>query len=382
MKRFLQFALLLTTLFIAVSCGEKWGENEEITISATTTGFEIDGNKTTATWGSHERIALFSSAYHIPASFVMVSGNNTSKASFRGTITTQPEYVGVRPASSLGKTTSQTFAFSTSTPFISLDIEQLNEDVPQFGVGSGKSGIEFSPVFGAIEIPLTLNNTVDVECISISLADGGHPFYGDFVYRFTTDKISSSNGTYVAEKRFFPAIQLGTSGTSLFIALPQGLYGNISLSFPGYSDTDNYLIEASGFKVQRGCVTKLNPVIGSLPRIIGNWQLTAFCGTEADIDVVLSLNDNNTFTLYQRSGTMAYSVFTGTWAYNGIDKILSGRYSDGTSWAASYYVDLNDDSLKLTNTNKSDEVSEYKKVDAAPNVSAKGSRASNVKPIL
>ncbi len=383
MKRFTHFLLFLATLFISVSCvTQMFGENAQIVISATTTGYKFGNNPTTSIWKEDEQIIIFSSAYPFPATFTQISGSNSSQANFQGTITTQPGYIGIRPAALVSATTSQTISFSTKESLISSNIEELNEITPQIGKGSSKSGITFSPLFGAVEIPLSLKNVATIENITIALSEESHPLYGDFVYRFLTEKISSSNGVYEIKKEFNPALQVGESKTSLFIALPKGWYNSIKLIFPGYSSTENYSIDTGVFEVKSGYVTTTNPTIGSTPLLAGNWRLTSYSGTNEDIDVFLSMQENNSFTLYQRSDSMEYRVFTGTWSYDGATKILSGQYSDGASWSMSYYVSLSGDTLTLTSTTNANMVSTYTKTDATPNVSKAESRASIVKPFL
>ena len=382
MKRFLQVSLCLTALLFSVSCAEKFGETEQITISATTKGFAFGNNATASTWGKNEQIALFSPAYPFPSTFTQVSGANSAKASFRGTITTQPEYIGIRPASIINTTTSQSIAFSTSEPLISFDVEELNAKVIQLGKGSGKAGMVFNPLFGVVEVPLALKNATSISDITIALSDNSHPLYGDFVYRFLTEKISSSNGVYEIEKHFSPAMQLSESGTSFFIALPQGWYNSLKFIFAGYSSTENYLIDTGMFEIKRGCVTTVKPTVKSMAMLTGTWQLTSFSGTNEKIDVVLTLNNNNSFTLYQRSDSMAYKVYTGTWDFNGETQILSGKYSDGSNWTMSYYVSLSGDKLTLTSTTNPNTVSVYTKTDYVPNVSKAESRTAIVKPFL
>lgn len=76
------------------------------------------------------------------------------------------------------------------------------------------------------------------------------------------------------------------------------------------------------------------------------WKLVSWNGhTEIAGSVYLQLEDDGTFTLYQQVGNLAtagYRKFTGTYRIEGDDatgQVMSGSYSDGTSWAASYLLE-------------------------------------------
>lgn len=96
------------------------------------------------------------------------------------------------------------------------------------------------------------------------------------------------------------------------------------------------------------------PVIPSLDAsLTGEWHLTR---TEVEdkvlntgMDIYLSLSQDCTFEIYQKySGQLRYTRFTGTCTYAG--GILTGTYSNGTSWGAAYSVSVEDDMLILTTT--------------------------------
>lgn len=99
------------------------------------------------------------------------------------------------------------------------------------------------------------------------------------------------------------------------------------------------------------------------PELIGEWHLST---VEVDgavqsypYDVYLTINNDCTFELYQKSGTqMRYTKFTGTCKSEG--KVLSGVYASGTPWGDSYNASVEGDVLVLISSDGV-EMQEYKK---------------------
>lgn len=99
------------------------------------------------------------------------------------------------------------------------------------------------------------------------------------------------------------------------------------------------------------------------PAIVGEWHLSTVevDGTQQNYayDVYLTINNDCTFELYQKSGTQVrYTKFTGTCKSEG--KILSGVYSSGSPWGTSYSAIVSGGMLVLTSADGI-EVQEYTK---------------------
>ena len=74
----------------------------------------------------------------------------------------------------------------------------------------------------------------------------------------------------------------------------------------------------------------------------------------------MSLNDDDSFVLYQRSPEYEPTVFRGTYTFDTVDNVFSGTYSDGVHWATSYRVEsVSDETMTWVNTANADEVSVY-----------------------
>lgn len=78
-------------------------------------------------------------------------------------------------------------------------------------------------------------------------------------------------------------------------------------------------------------------------KLCKEWHMT---DKAVDMEVYVSFMTDGSFELYQRPGTSAFSHYSGTWNLSG--NILSGKYSDGTDWGASYEVTFYDKFMELT----------------------------------
>lgn len=115
------------------------------------------------------------------------------------------------------------------------------------------------------------------------------------------------------------------------------------------------------------------------------WHLKSFCGEEVDIDIYIDLKEDGNFAIYQRSESMSYTVFKGTYTLDEESSILTGVYEDGTPWANSYLYTLDSDAKELTleSIENLGEVSIYEQVELPITLLSQMSRmkASDVKPL-
>lgn len=105
--------------------------------------------------------------------------------------------------------------------------------------------------------------------------------------------------------------------------------------------------------------------------ITGIWNLTSIQTRSAQfggetVDVYISFAAGGTFQMYQMIGAGRYHSFSGTWALTG--NTLTGTYSGGTSWGATYEADIQNDgaSLVLTSQGSNPETDTYRKVSSIP----------------
>lgn len=95
--------------------------------------------------------------------------------------------------------------------------------------------------------------------------------------------------------------------------------------------------------------------------VAGQWHLVSSGDLPMEsVDVYVSF-DNGSFFLYQKIGEGRYRRYAGTYIVSG--SLLSGSYSDGTSWGSDYDIALDPEGELLTMTarNGSGEVSTYER---------------------
>lgn len=97
--------------------------------------------------------------------------------------------------------------------------------------------------------------------------------------------------------------------------------------------------------------------------LTGCWELVSVSGNyEQDPQIYMEIQEEGSFTIYQRMDkNSSYVRYDGSWTLSG-DK-LSGRYSDGNPWAATYTVEISDGMLTLTSGS---EESLYKSISSIP----------------
>ena len=105
--------------------------------------------------------------------------------------------------------------------------------------------------------------------------------------------------------------------------------------------------------------------------ITGDWNITSITTKSAtigsqNVDVYISFQQGGAFTLYQKTGSGRFQKYEGTWTLSG--KLLSGNYSDGTSWGTTYNVSLKDEMLTLESNTTPVEVSVYKRTSIPQSV--------------
>lgn len=98
--------------------------------------------------------------------------------------------------------------------------------------------------------------------------------------------------------------------------------------------------------------------------ITGQWELIdietkAVQIGEAEIEVYIEFNKDNTFNLWQMIGAGRFEKMTGTWILN--QNVLSGKYSDGKAWGANYEVGIESGNLVMTETKQDIQTYIYRK---------------------
>lgn len=112
-----------------------------------------------------------------------------------------------------------------------------------------------------------------------------------------------------------------------------------------------------------GCGPKPDPTPEIKIDVTGEWELTGVTTKSAKIgdvtvNVYMSFAADGTFVLYQQIGQGRFRTFDGNWTLEG--SLLSGKYSSGDPWAASYEVTQEGDTMSLAAVDLT-EVDTYRK---------------------
>ncbi len=119
------------------------------------------------------------------------------------------------------------------------------------------------------------------------------------------------------------------------------------------------------------------PETGMLSQCWGSWKLATFCGAAVDFDVYMTLNDDYTFALYQRTDGYEMSKYFGSYTFDAASGIFGGTYDDNTPWAAEYVLeDVDDNTMTWVNAAGESEISVYVRADIPATVHSLG----NAKP--
>lgn len=99
------------------------------------------------------------------------------------------------------------------------------------------------------------------------------------------------------------------------------------------------------------------PVGGDTSAIEGIWHLTTWRGTTPSFEVYLDITASGGVTLYQRIESNYWDVYQSAASIDG--GVISGVYTDGTHWGATYNVTIGDDTMTWVVTTDPDDVSIY-----------------------
>lgn len=100
---------------------------------------------------------------------------------------------------------------------------------------------------------------------------------------------------------------------------------------------------------------------GDTSDIAGTWHLTQWRGAEPSFDVYLSITEDGIVTLWQRIESREWQrYYSIAEIENGV---ISGTYTDGVAWGASYNVTLGNETMTWINTADSGDISVYTRAE-------------------
>lgn len=94
--------------------------------------------------------------------------------------------------------------------------------------------------------------------------------------------------------------------------------------------------------------------------LVGEWQLAEW-SEDSDFAncIYMEIKADNTFVLYENITSHGFNRMTGTFIFAPTERLIGGRYSDGTKWGASYTVSFSDTSTMRWTALGSDDTSVY-----------------------
>lgn len=122
--------------------------------------------------------------------------------------------------------------------------------------------------------------------------------------------------------------------------------------------------ELAVFSVDMSSVVK--PETG-IEALVGNWHIVQYADdTTPEFDIYITIDNSSNVVLYQRLASYSWSRYDSVATY--ADGIITGTYSDGVDWSASYSVELDKSGDKMTWTNTLDAADStvYERVDTLP----------------
>lgn len=176
--------------------------------------------------------------------------------------------------------------------------------------------------------------------------------------------------------------------TPIYFAITElGIYANDSFTVSVTTDKQTYertvtlpadreLHFTSGdmsiFSVDMSSVEKPSEDIGAL---VGNWHIAQYADDSTpEFDIYITIDNKCNVVLYQRLASYSWSRYDSVAIY--ADDVITGTYSDGVAWSASYRVELDasGDVMTWTNTLDAADSTVYERVESLPDELSKVTR--------
>lgn len=378
--------LMAMVLFALPSCSKKGsddagtpGTGVSATLKFTSTTEAIDGES--IVWSAYDVINVNGAGSTSGTEFSLQSGSGKTSAVFSGKMLTASHYYAFYPASAVQSVQDGNFTFELPrTRTAGVSVREAGE-IFRAADGTPESGFEFRNILGYVELRLTGSGSVS--SVKLSASSSSPAIGGIFTYNAKEHTLTATSASNTAVGSLNKAITLSSSPKSVFFALPEGRYTNMTVTLSG-DKGQQYLVEGT-VVVERSSVTVVDNLTLNENYVdvsfIGDWHLTSFCGSAIEADIYLSLKDDDSFKLYQRSFDYPLTVYEGTYNFDGTT--ISGTYSDGVAWAASYSIAMNGDNKMIWTNTSTSEVSIYERCEL-PNLTEKSSTrgATDVKRFL
>lgn len=113
---------------------------------------------------------------------------------------------------------------------------------------------------------------------------------------------------------------------------------------------------------------------GDTSTITGTWHLTSWRGAEPSFDIYLDITEDGVVTLWQRLESREWECFYSTATID--NGIITGKYTDGVMWGASYNVTVADNTMTWVDTTDATDISVYTRSSLPEGLAIAAKRAS------
>ena len=113
---------------------------------------------------------------------------------------------------------------------------------------------------------------------------------------------------------------------------------------------------------------------GDTSTITGTWHLTSWRGAEPSFDIYLDITEDGVVTLWQRLESREWECFYSNATI--VNGIITGRYTDGVMWGASYNVTVADTTMTWVDTTDATDISVYTRSSLPEGLATAAKRAS------
>lgn len=128
-----------------------------------------------------------------------------------------------------------------------------------------------------------------------------------------------------------------------------------------YTYTKSVDLTSRSLEFKRGDIATFSVALEPTLDITGSWKLTEWRGAEPTFDVYMLIDENNSVTLWQRLTSREWERYQSEATIE--NGVISGVYSDGNDWRASYSITMDDDSMTWTDTADATDISVYSRTE-------------------
>lgn len=376
--RKIQISLICSLLLLtAVSCNNTKSDSDaakHIELLCQTNGFTDGESQTFAAWEEGDSFYLYRSEDWHAALLRIVSVAGSNSATFSGKAkSTKNGYYAVSPALAAGAVRSNGEISITVAPNnILFAGENTAAAIPQVGVESGANQLTFTSIFGALQVELSDFDALTY--VKVTVPSEGYGLHGTFTYNLQQGNICGKEDTsYSLTRTSATPIDI-SSNRNICVAMPEGEYSRVELFVRNSHTFEKVLYTVENCEVKCGEITTATATSTILPDIVDCWHITSFEESDANVDIYIQFNTDNTFVIYQRNNSLEYIRFDGTYTIDYTTSTISGVYSDGVAWSESYTFQIENGVLTMVGTT-SNEKSSYEVAEMPATATQKGAKS-------